>query len=117
MGFTAEQYGAPLAAVLNSLQAIRRDEFTAHHARMRERGIPDAEYGSPFVAPVVGTLAEADALSLHYYQYSFGLCGSLQANAHGLADAMCALGPGADMTTVRRLLYALAQRTAAADVF
>ena len=99
------------------LQAIRRDELTAHHARMVERGIPDAECSSIFVAPTEGTLAEADALSFHHQEFSFGLCGSLQANAHGLADAMAALGPGADMGTVRRLLHALAKRTAGVVVF
>ena len=105
MPFTNERYGAPLAAVLNSLQAIRDDELAEHRARMRALNVPDADFGSPFVVPTDGTLAEADAISFHFYQSSFAICGPLQANTHGLADAMRALG--GDISTVRRMLYEL----------
>ena len=109
MAFKPERYGAPLAAVLNSLQAIRNDELVEHRARMHQQNIPHAEFCSPFVVPTEGTLAEADAISFHYYQSTSALCGPLQANTHGLADAMRALAPdnNGDIHMVRRLLYEL----------
>ncbi len=66
------------------------------------------------MVPTAGTLAEADALSFHFYQYSFCLSGLLQGNAHGLDDAMRALAlrlrRSADIRTVRIRLYEIASR-------
>jgi len=109
MAFTDEQYGAALARVLNCLQAVRNDEIAQLRARLTTSGHPDANFCNAFVTPTEGTLAEADHLTLHYYQYSFALSGALQINAHGLSDAMQALASDADIRTVRRQLYELYQ--------
>ncbi len=92
MAFAAERYGADLARILNTLQTLRNEEI----AQIRT---PD-QLSIPFAKPTVGTLAEADFLTLHFYQHSFALSVPLHNNAHGIADAM----KGMDIRAVRAML-------------
>ena len=92
MAFTPDRFGADLARILNALQALRTDEI----AQIRS---PDP-LSIPFAKPKVGTLVEADLLTLHFYHNSFALCIPLHHNTHGIADAM----KGTDISGVRAML-------------
>ena len=60
--------GELLAAILNSLQAIRDDELAEHRARMRALNIAHAGRWDEIMAPRVLALLHAELLGAHAFR-------------------------------------------------
>jgi hypothetical protein len=120
MAFTHELYGSALASILNSMQLLRDDQS----ALLQRNGKhTDAPLCAPFAKVQQGTLAEADLLTLHFYQHPYAMNDALMHNEHGLALAMNwirdennELVPALGIREVRQMLYDRATATIAAQL-